>query len=81
MFYCTVLGGFLLLWGRERGASRTAILLFTVLYLLSSLSRMYAGAHWPTDTVGSLLISLSLLLLLRDLLFTSGPGNGTDVEE
>lgn len=82
MFYCTVLGGFLLLWGRGRGSGRTALtLLFILLYLFSSLSRMYVGAHWPTDTVGALLLSLALILTLRDLILVSGPGNETDVEE
>ncbi|HDD60701.1 MAG: hypothetical protein DRN35_02410 [Thermoplasmata archaeon] len=82
MFYCTVIGGFILLWGRGGGMRRLlSIIIFALIYLFSALSRVYVRAHWPSDTVGSLLFSLTLLSLLGDYLIGLGPGNGTEVEE
>jgi undecaprenyl-diphosphatase len=49
-------------WGRRRGI--VALILATALTISVGISRIYLGAHWPSDVIGGYLAGTLWLLLL-----------------
>lgn len=52
---------------QNRWLRRALTLLLTTLLLLIGFSRVYLGAHWPSDVVGSIFFSVATLMLLLRL--------------
>ncbi|HPE60602.1 MAG TPA: bifunctional DedA family/phosphatase PAP2 family protein [Thiolinea sp.] len=73
--FSTLLAG-LLIWFALKGLPgrwyRPTVLLLVLLTGLISLSRIYLGAHWPSDVLGSLFFS-TLLSLVFALVFQHEP--------
>jgi len=68
VFYCSYFGflfGLAYLW-RKRAprSSRLTMVLAVILIILVGISRVYLGAHWPSDVMGSYLLSAAWLPLL-----------------
>ncbi len=68
VFYCSYFGFLfgLAYLGRKRSPrlSRVAMILTAIPVLLVGLSRVYLGAHWPSDVLGGYLLSAAWLPLL-----------------
>ena len=59
VWYCTIAYFSALVFKRRRFITYLSILLI----LLTAVSRLYLGAHWPTDVIGSLLLSTAVFTL------------------
>ncbi|WP_344097731.1 phosphatase PAP2 family protein, partial [Streptomyces stramineus] len=55
---------------RETRHRRTVLICGTFAVLLVAFSRMYVGAHYPTDTLGSVLIAISAITFMTGLWHT-----------
>lgn len=68
VFYCSYFGFLfgLAYLGRKRapGSSRLAMILPFIPIVLVGISRVYLGAHWPSDVLGGYLLSAAWLPLL-----------------
>jgi undecaprenyl-diphosphatase len=68
VFYCSYFGFLfgLAYLGRKRAprTSRLAMILAVIPIVLVGISRVYLGAHWPSDVLGSYLLSAAWLPLL-----------------
>jgi undecaprenyl-diphosphatase len=56
----------------NRWLARGIITIFSSLILLTAISRLYLGAHWPSDIVGSMLFAIPTLLFLHWIYISLG---------
>ena len=73
MTYCVVLMLCLVYRFLPRSARPVGWGVVVVLMAVGAISRMYSGAHWPTDVLAGLLIGVGWLSLVISVNWISGP--------
>ena len=75
-FHMLVMMGLLIIFSLEvitnRWLMRGIIAIFSSLILLTAISRLYLGAHWPSDILGSMLFAIPTLLFLHWIYISLG---------
>ena len=75
-FHMLLMMGLLIIFSLERIANRWLIrgivTIFSSLIFLTAISRLYLGAHWPSDILGSMLFAIPTLLFLHWIYISLG---------
>lgn len=75
-FHMLVMMGLLIIFSLEGITNhwliRGIVAVFSSLVLLTAISRLYLGAHWPSDIIGSMLFAIPTLLFLHWIYISLG---------